>query len=75
MILKFGDNLAYLRKLNRLSQQDVAQLVNKSDATISFWENGKREPTVQDVYILSVYFRVDIETLCFGTITDIKPVR
>ena len=75
MILKFGENLAYLRKINKLTQQDVAKMVNKTDATVSFWEKGKREPTVQDVYILSVFFRVDIETLCFGTITEIKPVR
>ena len=75
MILKFGKNLAYLRKLNKLEQKDVAKLVNKSYATVSMWETGKREPTVQDVYILSVSFRIDIETLCFGDITNVKPVR
>lgn len=75
MTLYFGRNLAYLRKLNRLEQKDIAKLVSKSLATVSMWETGKREPTVEDVYILSVFFKVDIETLCFANITDIKPVR
>ena len=75
MTLRFGQNLAYLRKLNRLNQSDIAKLVNKTIATVSFWEQGKREPTVGDVYILSVFFRIDIETLCFGDITNVKPVR
>lgn len=37
MILKFGKNLAYLRKLNKLEQKDVAKLVNKSYATVSMY--------------------------------------
>lgn len=75
MILRFGQNLAYLRKLNKLNQKDIAKIVNKTIATVSFWEQGKREPTVGDVYVLSVFFRIDIETLCFGDITNVKPVR
>lgn len=71
----FGENLAYLRKLNRLDQSDVAKIVKKSIATVSFWEKGKREPTVGDVYILSLYFGVDMETLYFGNISSVKPVR
>lgn len=75
MILRFGKNLAYLRKINNLDQKDIAKMVNKSDATVSMWETGKRTPYVEDVYILSVFFKIDIETLCFGDITNIKPVR
>ena len=75
MTLRFGQNLAYLRKINKLAQKDIAKIVNKTIATVSFWEQGKREPTVGDVYVLSVFFRIDIETLCFGDITNVKPVR
>lgn len=75
MIMHFGENLAYLRKLNRLEQRDIAKLVNKSVSTISLWETGKRSPLVEDVYILSLFFKVDIETLCFANITNIKAVR
>lgn len=75
MTFRFGQNLAYLRKINKLAQKDIAKIVNKTIATVSFWEQGKREPTVEDVYILSVYFRIDIETLCFGDITNVKPMR
>lgn len=75
MIMKFGKNLSYLRKINRLDQKDIGKLVKKSVATVSAWEKGTRQPTVEDVYILAVYFRIDIETLCFGTVTEFKPVR
>lgn len=75
MTFRFGQNLTYLRKINMLEQKDVAKIVKKSISTISAWEKGKREPTVGDVYILSVFFRIDIETLCFGDITNVKPVR
>ena len=75
MMLRFGTNLEYLRKLNKMEQKDVAKIVNKSVSTISAWERAKREPTVADVYLLALYFKVDIETLCFANITDIKPVR
>lgn len=75
MTFRFGQNLTYLRKINKLEQKDVAKIVKKSISTISAWETGKREPTVEDVYILSVYFKIDIETLCFGDITNVKPVR
>ena len=37
----FGENLAYLRKINKLEQKDIAKLVNKSVATVSFWEKGR----------------------------------
>ena len=75
MTMYFGQNLAYLRKINRMEQKDVAKLVNKSVATVSLWENGKRSPLVEDVYVLAVFFKIDIETLCFANITNIKAVR
>lgn len=75
MILRFGENLSFLRRINKLEQKDVAKLVHKTVSTVSAWERGKREPTVEDVYILALYFKTDIETLCFSNITSIKPVR
>lgn len=71
----FGQNLAYLRKINKLDQKDVAKIVKKSIATVSAWEKEKRFPLVEDVYLLSLYFGVDMETLYFGNISNIKPVR
>lgn len=51
MILKFGKNLAYLRKLNKLEQKDVAKLVNKSYATVSMWETGRRTGFVGTCFV------------------------
>lgn len=36
MTLRFGQNLAYLRKINKLAQKDIAKIVNKTIATVSF---------------------------------------
>lgn len=62
MINHFGDNLVYLRKINRLDQSDVAKLVKKSVATVSYWEKGKREPTVRVLCIpvLSCFFALKV---------------
>lgn len=71
----FANNLRFLRKLNHLKQKDVANIVGKSDDIVSCWEKETRKPLVEDVYALSQYFHVDMETLYFGDVTNVKAVR
>ena len=35
MTFRFGQNLTYLRKINKIEQKDVAKIVKKSISTIS----------------------------------------
>lgn len=75
MTNNFYYNLYYLRKINRLEQKDIAKLVGKSVPTVSSWEKGTRQPLVEDVYILSKYFKVDMETLYMGDVSNVESVR
>lgn len=59
----FSSNIRYLRKLNKLTQEEMGQKLNKSDTTIGFWENGKRSPTVYDTFQVCDYFKIDFHTL------------
>lgn len=65
----FADNLHYLRKKKKLSQKDIAVIVKKTNKTVSAWEKGIREPLVEDVYVLAMFFGVTIENLYF---TDLR---
>ena len=68
MTNNFAYNVHYLRKMRRLNQTELAQIVGKSKKTISAWENGTRQPLVEDVYVLAKYFGIDMETLYFGEV-------
>lgn len=38
--MKFGENLRKLRKLKKLSQEDLAEKLNVSRQSVSKWETG-----------------------------------
>ena len=75
MTNNFYYNLSYLRKINQLDQKDIARLVGKSVSTVSAWEKATRQPLVEDVWVLSKYFGVDMETLYMGDVSNVERVR
>ena len=56
-------NLKYLRKKKGLTQHQMGVLCRKSDKTISTYELGTREPSVEDIYFISNYFMVSADDL------------
>lgn len=58
--------LKILRKQRNLNQQKVAMDLNISREVISHYENGKRNPDIQMLKILSNYFNVSIDFLING---------
>lgn len=59
----FKDNLKFLRKKYKLSQNDIAKIVNKERSLIGHWENGSRSVTLEDIIKLSGYFNITIDQL------------
>ena len=55
-----------LRKQRNLNQQKVAMDLNISREVVSHYENGKRNPDIQMLKILSDYFNVSIDFLING---------
>ena len=58
--------LKEIRKSKRLNQLKVATDLNISRESISYYENGKREPSLDLLVKMSEYFNVSINFLITG---------
>lgn len=58
--------LKAIRKKKKYSQQKVALDLDISREALSYYENGKRNPDIQMLRILSNYFNVSIDFLING---------
>ncbi|MBQ7798693.1 MAG: helix-turn-helix transcriptional regulator [Clostridia bacterium] len=58
--------LKNIRKLKNLNQQKVALDLNLSREALSHYENGKREPSLNTLLLMSKYFNVSINYLITG---------
>ncbi|MBO5927454.1 MAG: helix-turn-helix transcriptional regulator [Clostridia bacterium] len=58
--------LKLIRKQKRLTQQKVAIDLNISRESLSYYENGKRQPPLEFLVALSKYFNVSIDYLITG---------
>ena len=58
--------LREIRKQKGYSQLKVAMDLNISREALSYYENGKRNPDIQMLLILSDYFNVSIDFLIRG---------
>lgn len=59
----FAKNLAYLRKANSKTQDDIGFQVSKRNTTVSNWENGLSDPSLEELVTLSTYFEVPVDDL------------
>ena len=58
--------LKEIRKKKKLNQQKVAYDLNISREALSYYENGKREPSLATLVAMSNYFNVSINYLITG---------
>ena len=58
--------LRQVRKARNLNQQKVAMDLNISRESLSYYENGKREPPLALLVEMSKYFDVSIDYLITG---------
>ncbi len=61
--MNFAEKIIYLRKQNRCSQESLAEALNVSRQTISKWELGSSQPTMDMIVTLSGYFHVSTDYL------------
>lgn len=59
----FAERLKELRAERGVGQNALARELNLSNASISYWENGKQEPCASALYKLATYFGVSIDYL------------
>lgn len=61
--MSFADNLKQIRKEKKLSQEDLAELLNVSRQAVSKWEQGMGYPEVEKLLLLSEKLNVSLDSL------------
>lgn len=60
---RIGENIAKLRKINNMSQNDLAKLLNVSNKTISKWECNNSIPDIDILNQIAKIFNISIDEL------------
>lgn len=59
----FKDNLIHLRKINQLTQEDVADKIGVTRQSIAKWESGETTPDLDKCRLLAELFGVTLDDL------------
>lgn len=51
----------------KVQNRVLAKYLNKSESTISLWRNNKRQPSLQELFEISKFLRVNIHDLINAT--------
>jgi len=61
--MSFTENLKKLRKDQKMGQQELAEKLKVSVKTISHWETGYTEPSINQLITIANFFDVTIDEL------------
>jgi len=61
--IKFGKNIAKVRKNNGLTQEKLSELTGLSTTFIGLVETGKRKPRLETLRKISSVLKIDIKDL------------
>ena len=61
--MAYSNNIRFLRKSAKLSQDDLASLLNVKRHTICDWETGRTEPSINHLYKIAETFNVTVNFL------------
>lgn len=67
---KFSDVFKKLRIKNKYTQEDIANKFDMTKTGISYWENGKSEPSLEVIEKLAELFNVSIDYLLGNSDTE-----
>ena len=67
---KFAQRLRTVRNINRLTQDDLAQMLGTSRTVIAKWEMGEREPSLTGVVRICNLFDVSADYM-LGRVDEI----
>ncbi len=67
--MAFAENLYYLRKKNRITQEDLADSLDVSRQSVSKWETGEAYPETEKLIALCDKFNVSLDDLLRGDLT------
>ncbi len=70
--MKFGENLKNIRKLRKISQEDLAERLGVSRQSVSKWETGENYPSMTNIMCLCTIFKCNINEIVHEDMTDIN---
>ena len=59
--MSLGENIVALRKKRGLTQEKLAEVFEGSRQSVTKWESGESEPSIDKLIKLSKYFGVSID--------------
>lgn len=68
--MNIGNNIAALRKSKGLTQEQLAEKCGVSRQSVTKWETGESEPTIERLIILSDVFEVTVDEIIKGKRID-----
>ena len=68
-----SDNIRKYRKLNNMSQDELAEKLNVTRQSISLWETGQTQPSLDNIIAFAKLFNVATDDLL--TEVDFKPAE
>lgn len=60
---KFAENFRLLRQEKGVGMEQLAKELGVSLCIVSYWESGKREPTMHSLIKIARYFRISLDEL------------
>lgn len=61
--MKFNENLKYLRKKEKLTQEQLAEKLNVSRQAVTKWESGQALPDISNLKDISILFGITMDEL------------
>lgn len=66
--MSFAENLQYLRKREKITQEELSEELNVSRQSVSKWETGEAYPETEKIIILCDKFNVTMDELMRGRV-------
>ncbi len=73
--MNLGDKILKIRKDNKMSQEQLAEVLNVTRQTVSNWENGNNYPDIETLIMISDKFKVSLDILLKGDKEMIKDIN
>lgn len=72
--MNLGKRIVKIRKDNKMSQEEFAEVLNVTRQTVSNWENSKNYPDIETLILISDKFNISLDILLKGDKKMIKDI-
>lgn len=70
--MAFSDRLKFLRKQHKITQEQLAKIINVERSSIGKYESSNTIPSIETLIKISKYFNISIDYLLENNVNDTK---